>query len=332
MPKIKKKQGVLLILIIAVLIVITEAMPKVISSVTPTITIEYGNLRVEDEVDVYVLRDETVYLANEDATIEYKVNEGKQLKSGSRVISYDKKDQQQEVDPLKKEVADRLGKKGVLKNSGYASRKGVFSTYVDGWENYFKADNFNEFTKETVESRSEDIKDIKNKSVLKYQPMYKITDQSKWYLVCWIHSEDISKYSIGKTVDIDFGSGDVRFVIENIKEDGEEWKLLLSSNRYYKEFNQKRKISINMVTMDINGILIPNKSITTRDGKVGVYVINKTGDSVFTEIKAYGSDGETTVCAENIFYDAEGNLVETVKGFDEILKNPAHEKVEKKGA
>ena len=332
MPKIKKKQCVLLIAIIAVLIIITEAMPKFISTVTPTITIEYGNLRVEDEVDVYILRDETVYLANDDATIEYKVKEGKQLKSGSRVISYEKKNQQQEVDTSKSEMADRLGEKAVMKNSNYASRKGVFSTYVDGWENYFKVDNFNKFTKETVIDRAGDIKDIQSKNVSKYQPMYKITDQSKWYLLCWIDSEDISKYAIGKTVDIDFGSGAVRFTIENIKEDGKEWKLLLSSNRYYKEFTQKRKISINIVTMDMNGILIPNKSITTREGKVGVYVINKTGDSVFTEIKAYGSDGEMTVCAENIFYDAEGNLVETVKGFDEILKNPAHEKTEKKGA
>ena len=53
MPKIKRKQIVILILAILILYVVTEAIPGFVSKATPTTTIEYGNLLVEDDVTCY---------------------------------------------------------------------------------------------------------------------------------------------------------------------------------------------------------------------------------------------------------------------------------------
>ena len=77
-----------------------------------------------------------------------------------------------------------------------------------------------------------------------------------------------------------------------------------------------------LITTDIDGIIIDNKYLTTKDGKTGVYVVQTTGDPKFVQIKALGTDGEKTVVSENTFYDEEGQMVETVKVYDEILKNP----------
>lgn len=347
MTKIKRKNWILLAVAILVLVLVTEIVPKVVSSVTPTVTIEYGNLYIEDEVQCYALRDETVYLAGSDADVEFKVKEGRLIKVGTRVMNFEptgdgseaeKKTSNESSNDSAKEtegenevnLAEQLGKRGVETTSGKAKKKGVFTTFIDGYENYFKVSSFEDITEEKAATHCANLRDVKASSYSEKEPMYKIVDQSKWHIMCWIDGGDISKYSVGDRIDVNFDGTAVTFDIEKIVEDGSKWKVLMSSNRYYKDFAKFRTTKAKLVAMDMDGILIPNKSITTKDGEVGVYVVSKTGDYQFTKIKSYGSDGEYTVCAENIYYDAEGNLVETVKGFDEILKNPDDEHGEEK--
>lgn len=331
MTKNKRKNWMLLAIAILLLIVVTEVVPKVVSSVRPTVTIEYGNLYIEDEVQCYALRDERVYLAGSDANVEFKVKEGKLIKVGSRVMNYDNTGSGDSQDENADALLKQLGKRGVVVSSGTAKKKGVFTTFVDGYENYFKVSSFEKITEEMATTHSANLKDVKTSSYSKYEPMYKIVDQSKWYLMCWIDSGDISKYYVGERIDVNFDGTVVSFDIEKIQEDGSKWKMLLSSNRYYKNFANFRTTKAKLVATDIDGIMIPNESITTKNGEVGVYVAQKTGEYEFTKIKSYGSDGKYTVCAENIYYDAEGNLVETVKGFDEILKNPNEGSDEEEG-
>ena len=144
-------------------------------------------------------------------------------------------------------------------------------------------------------------------------------------MICWIDGEDISRYQVGADVTVRFDderADDVVFTVEKISEEGEKWKLLLSSNRYYKDFAKFRDLDVKLIITDIDGIIIDNKYLTTKDGKTGVYVVQTTGDPKFVQIKALGTDGEKTVVSENTFYDEEGQMVETVKVYDEILKNP----------
>lgn len=332
MTKSKRKNWILLALAILLLILITEVVPKVASSIRPTVTIEYGNLYIEDEVQCYALRNEVVYVAGSDVDVDFKIKEGKLIKVGTRVMKYSPKgDSNQENGDSSKAALKKLGKRGVVVSSGKAVKKGVFTTYIDGYENYFKASSFEKISEEMATTHSANLKDVKASSYSKYEPMYKIVDQSKWYIMCWIDSGDISRYYVGGRIDVNFDGTSVPFDIEKIQEDGNRWKILLSSNRYYKDFAKFRTTKAKLVATDIDGILVPNESITTKDGEVGVYVEQKTGEYEFTKIKSYGSDGKYTVCAENIYYDAEGNLVETVKGFDEILKNPNESNDEKEG-
>lgn len=325
MPKIKRKQIVLLIVLIAVLFIITEILPAFVSKVVPTTTIEYGNLKVSDEVKCYALRDETVYFAKTAGNVEYKAKENDQLKVGSSVIAFTEKqtsksEKETETKSEYEKMIESLGERAVVTNSNTAQRKGVFSTYVDGNENYFTLDNFDKITESKASDKGKETEDIKASSVKENQPMYKMVDQSRWYLVCWIDSNSISKYEEGNRVSVEFEDTSIKFNIEQIVEEGNKYKVLLSSNRYYENFAKFRVTDVKLVTTDLDGIIIDNECITTKDGNVGVYVVSKTGDNSFVRIKSLGSDGEKTVVAENSFYDKEGNLVNTVKVFDEVLK------------
>lgn len=327
MPKIKRKQIVIFILAILILYVVTEAIPGFVSKATPTTTIEYGNLLVEDDVTCYALRDETVYAAPSAGSVKYSIDEGTQIKVGKEVLTFQssKSDTDPEKDIKFQDIADRLGDKAVSENITKANRKGVFSTYIDGYESYFTAENFDKITEAKAMERKGKIEDVKSSDVDKGQPLYKIADQSQWHMICWIDGEDISRYQVGADVTVRFDeerADDVVFTAEKISEEGEKWKLLLSSNRYYKDFAKFRDLDVKLITTDIDGIIIDNKYLTTKDGKTGVYVVQTTGDPKFVQIKALGTDGEKTVVSENTFYDEEGQMVETVKVYDEILKNP----------
>ena len=77
-----------------------------------------------------------------------------------------------------------------------------------------------------------------------------------------------------------------------------------------------------IITSDYSGIIVPNSSIATVDGQVGVYVKERTGDFTFTPIKIIASDGEDSAVSSSYFYDDEGQRVNSVEIYDEILKNP----------
>ena len=79
---------------------------------------------------------------------------------------------------------------------------------------------------------------------------------------------------------------------------------------------------VDIVTSDYSGIIIQNKSIATVDGEIGVYVKQKTGDYEFVPINIIASDGEYSVVSESYYYDEEGQKVNTVITYDEILKSP----------
>ena len=68
-------------------------------------------------------------------------------------------------------------------------------------------------------------------------------------------------------------------------------------------------------------------SITEVDGQKGVFVANKYGGYNFTPVKILSQDGAVTVVEKNLYQDAEGNMVETVRNYYEILRS--QEKIQK---
>ncbi|MEG0919607.1 MAG: HlyD family efflux transporter periplasmic adaptor subunit [Anaerovoracaceae bacterium] len=328
MPKIKKKTILLLICVALGLYLITEILPNIINKVTPTMTIEYGKLTTVEETEIYVLRDETVYASTKNGEAEYRVEEGRQIKKGSKtldlkeVASKNKSDNSANSGGKYGNIMNNLDGDFVKTNGEYAKRKGVFSTYIDGYENMFKVENFSKIEKSTAEKYKDGVEDVRRDEIFKGEPLFKITDNSKWYMMCFIESEKTSRFVEGNRVTVKFKDGEVRATVEKIIPEGDDWRVLFSTNRMYKNFNKIRSADVEIITLDIEGILIPNNCITTKKDKVGVKVIQKTGEEKFVPIKVLGNDSEMSVVSEGYFYDGKGKLCESVKIYDEIIKNP----------
>ena len=323
--KRKKKTSPVLVLIVAILILylITEIGPGIVENTVSTVIVKHEQLRVEEDVECYAIRSEDIYTAPSNGTVKYKVKNGDLVKVGAKVVDFDKsnEDYSEEAEKYKDLIA--RAKVPHIDNIEHAPRKGIFTTYLDGNEKFFTMKNYKNITEEKAKERSDETVDVSAKKVGRNQPVYKITDQSSIGLVCWIQSGSISKYRKGDVVQVEFDEDTaVKFTITRIDKEGSQWKLLLETNRYFKEFADFRGKEVKIVSSDMEGLKIPNSAITTENGVVGVMVGDKSGDFTFVPVKIINSDGKSSIVKSNIYYDEKGKLINTVRIYDEILRKP----------
>jgi len=335
MPKLTKKIIFIYLLILVALYLVIAVIPSLTGALTRTEVIEYGELKVSDKVKCYIVRDETVYAASENGTMKFSAEEGQQVKRGTKVLAFTEesntskntKSKDKTENSSKYEgIVDSLGDSIVPDSSYVSQRKGTFSFYIDGYENYFTPKNMKSLSQTKISEMTTQPKNVKRKTAVKGDPIYKISDNSKWYIACWIEETDVSKYEIGNSVTVELPKGDVKATINNIIEDGNQWLLILKTNRYYEGYTNIREAEGSLVTTDQEGLLISNRCITTKKNKVGVYVKNTSGDYNFKPIQALATDGKKTLVSEGTYYNDKGESVDTVEGYDEVLKNPDSDK------
>lgn len=328
MIKKQYRKWVALIAAIIILSFLTQVAPNLIKKVKATATAQYGQLSVKDEVEGVVLRKENVYITDSVLKMDYKVKEGYLVKAGSKLVEFSKGKQptaEEEKKQKQSELTKSLGDSAIVMTDGVAREKGIFSTFVDGYENKFSRENYKNIAFEDLEKITVEPQNVMSEEIKKGYPVYKIIDQSEWYIAIWVDNKNLGRYEIGSNVNVYLSDKDekpVEFKIEDISDAGKKSKILLSSNRYYEKLTSLRKVKITVETVSISGIIIENKSIVEKGDKSGVYVLSKTGEQVFTEIKILGSDGEKTAIVEDLFYNENGDMIKTVKVFDEIVSSP----------
>jgi putative membrane fusion protein len=329
MPKPKKRTIYIFVIALVALYVVIEIIPFLTGALTRTEILKYGELKVEEQAVCYLVRSETVYSAPYSGGIKYKFEEGSLIKKGAKVVTFTKDDTSGEggdSDPLKnsdfKDYIATLGDNLAVDNKFTAAVRGIFSTYVDGYEAVFTPANIDKLTYEKVSGMSIKGQDVSRNHAIKGEPIYKISDNSVWYLVFWIDNNDAGKYKVDSTITVGLPDGDVKATINKIVADEQKFMVVLKTNRYYKSFASQRKVQANMTLVDQRGLLVTNSSLTTKDDVVGVYVKNTIDEFVFKPVRTIATDGKQTLVLEDVYYDEEGQPVETVNVYDEVLKNP----------
>ena len=217
---------------------------------------------------------------------------------------------------------DLTNNAGVVPDNYASPGTGIVSYYIDGCESEFTPEDMSLLSRDKVENLTIDVQNVVRDTTLTKEPLYKIVDNKKWYAVFWVAPQNIVKYEKGKKATINLPLGQVDGTIYDILDDNGQWLVILEFNKYYEDFAKIRKIDAEVITSDYSGLIIKNQSITTKEGKPGVYVKSKNGDYVFRPVKIITSDGECSLVEVSYFYDADGNRVDTVNIYDEILKKP----------
>ncbi len=322
----KKTKKAICIYIAALLIlyVVIEVLPKVTDIFETTEILEPGNLKLSHEATGYFIKEESIGIAEETGDIEYLVEEGTAIKRGHPLVTVEVDADAGEKTPRFGEYTERLkGYKDLYKDYN-APISGVYSLTIDGNEKIFNPKMMDKLDRAIVESLTYNSADLERKSVIKGEPIYKVTWDDYWYIICWVNEKTAATYTEGKSVILELEEGNVKAKIQSLEKEknSTDYRVVFYLNVYYEALAETRTDKINIVTSDNEGLIIDNKCIIEKNGQKGVYVVDKNGDYSFTRIKVIAYDDKKSVIEDVTFYDEEGNQVFTVDVYDEVLKNP----------
>lgn len=306
------------------LYIVVEILPKVTDIFETTQVLEPGNLKLVYETEGYFIKEESIGIAYESGDIKYLAEVGEAVKKGHEVVSVEGYGGGEDRTPRFEEYTGKLKGFDRLSESYTAPISGVFSLTIDGYEDYLTPEKMNEVKRETVESLSYKSADLERSSVIMGEPIYKITWDDYWYILCWVDHETAETYSEGESVILELPSGSVDAEVYSIKKekDSSDCRVIFYLNVYYEALADERCEEISIVTSDNEGLIVNNKCIIEKNGQKGVYVVDKNGDHEFTRIKVIASDEKQSVIDDVTFIDEEGNQVYTVNVYDEVLRNP----------
>lgn len=152
-----------------------------------------------------------------------------------------------------------------------ATKSGIVSYRVDGYEDILTTDDFGKYTKDFLEELN-----LKTGQII---PMSseagKIVDNYSCYIVCVLDSEYARDAEEGDSVTIKLPSGkEVEASIEYKIIEGEEYILTLKINEGVEELTSYRKISFSIIWWSKSGLKVPNTAISTeeKDGNEISYV------------------------------------------------------------
>jgi hypothetical protein len=132
----------------------------------------------------------------------------------------------------------------------------------------------------------------------------------------------------GETVYIEVNGENVPVTVREVRDEGKNTRITLTCKTFFDGFLEIRNLDTKVTVESAEGLVLEDGSIVEApDGKRGVFVINKLGEHVFTPVKAKADDGTKCVVFSDIYVDDEGNYVETIGTYDEVIAEPSEEDI-----
>lgn len=297
MSKLKKKPILVFVILLIVLYAIIYIVPKINGALVSSYVAEYGELKISDETTAYFVRDEKVYGAKINGDTNYFFDQGSLIRKGAKVMQVNENNDDAESPSSRyADILSNLGDSLIEKKNYRTNDVGVVSYYVDGYESLITPKNMKDGDLSFFKKLSQkDVIDLKRESVVAGEPIFKIVDRTKWYMVCFIEEEHLDRYEAGTKVKVIFEDGDVSARVYQSEAVGGKGKVILQTDNYYEKFAETRVADVSLVTYDETGLIVENSSITEKKGETGVYVKSKSDDFFFVPIMVYATDGEKSL-------------------------------------
>lgn len=316
---------------VVILAVIIYAVPSLLGLLDTTYLAEYGDIKVEDSVDdAWIVRDDVVYGAKKNATVDAAVKEGTLVKGKGRVLNMKFEGSgslSMKYANLKLKLGDAM-----KYTTGLAGRSGYVSFSADGYEGELNSSKMDKLTEKQLSKVKNNNVDLSATTCASGQPLFRITKNGAWWLVFFVDKNAAKKYSVGSTVETTFDDVTVNTKVRSVDkadEKGQSYRVVLTCKEYTEKYLSTRKVSLTNVTESDNGLLIEERSIVKMNDQQGVLVKDKVGKLHFTPIKEKASDGENVAIYEDLYMDDQGQFVETVSNYDEIVRSPSKGDVKK---
>lgn len=330
----------------AICVIALYVVPSVRGMLERTYAAEFGTIDVKDEVSAFIVRDETVYVAKQPSLINRLADPDTLVKAHSRVVELTP-DESAIENEANKEAGGRggtdsdsgpdqyagilkeLGDSTVVTAKGYSGDAGYVSYFADGAEARLNTSTLDGLTyKDLKKLTGKKAKELPKRKCKTGDPVFKITKNGKWYLVFWLDNKDAEKYEPGSRVTIDINEKDVDVTVSRVEAGSKKTKIVLTCKTYFEGFLEERTMDTVVTVVSAEGLMLEDGSIVEApDGKIGVFVKNKLGEHVFKPVAIKADDGTNCVVYSDIYVDADGNFVETIGTYDEVIAEPGEEDI-----
>lgn len=338
-----KKRWILIgiyVLIFVILALIVYALPSVIGLFQRTYVADHGSIRIENDVDAYIFRKESIYVAGKPCNIKRIAKEEELVSCNAEVVGMEAGGSDVPTHHYNRLLKD-IGGAARISNNGKAKEAGYVSYYADGLEKALGKERIPKMGEASLGNlRIGRRKDLMNGNCSKGDPIFKIVENGPWGIVFFLDKGDAERYQIGSYVNIKFKdvNKSVGGSVVNIGQKGERRRIIVQSEDFFKGILKYRHTDIRITAGEADGIILRKKSIIKKDGKEGVIVKDKVGNLLFKPIMIKADNGKECAVYGDLYMNAEGEFVETVATYDEILSYPtdkdirqAHELLNNRG-
>lgn len=233
-------------------------------------------------------------------------------------------------------INERISIENQLKNdSKYENSKigGIVSYRVDGLEETLTPENFDSLSKETLEN----LNLITGQIVTTSDTIGKVINNFECYIAVSTDTEEAKKAEVGDKIEVRLaGNQEIPAEIEYIKEEEDSRLIVLKITQGVENLTSYRKISLDLIWWEEEGLRVPNTSIIYENGlsyvirtkagllnKILVKIVKENDN--YSVIKNYKTEE-----LKNMGYTAEQiNSMRKISIYDEILANPDIDKISK---
>ena len=249
------------------------------------------------------------------------VKDGTLVKGKSRVAAL-KAGGSQTLGPKYMKLSHKLGK-SMKATDGTVPSGGYVSYSADGYEGTLNPSVLDKVTEKTLKSVGNDSLDLSGSSCAAGQPIFRITKNGTWWFVFFADADQAKKYTVGGKVQTTLEDKTLETTVRSVQKDGDRRRIVLSCKEYHPSYRTERKVSLENVTESDTGLLVETRSIVKIKDREGVLVLDKVGRKHFTPIQIKASNGETAAVYEDLYMNSNGEFVETVNNYDEVVKSPS---------
>lgn len=219
-----------------------------------------------------------------------------------------------ELENQKMMVENRIG---VAKQDIYSEKSGIFTTVLDGLENYLTPEFAMQMSVSDFEAVRVNNSEAVGTLVNQGASVCKVSNNHEWYVLVCVKAEDIKDYDVGKRVQMRFDSIpgeqiECQILNKSEEQDGKV-VVLLVSNYYLEGAYSFRESGATLILKSYTGYKIPIQALRNEDNVQGV-IAEKNNDQKFYPCKVLYTDTKEGFAIIN---DADD--VNTLSGIEKII-------------
>lgn len=200
-----------------------------------------------------------------------------------------------------------------------ADSSGVISYKVDGFEAALSPYTMKYLDREKAGKIENTSIDLFDGTVTKGEPICKLVNNREWYAVTWVDHGEAKNYKKGHAVTLKLDDGDLPGTVHKVVRQNGVNLVILRFDSFNKNVATLRKETCKIVTSEERGLIVRKSFIKKKDGQKGVYLIDVTGETVFTPVKVIAEDGAYVLVEAGTFTE-NGDTYNTINVYDEIKK------------